>query len=334
MKLTLKRFALVYAASLLTAGCSNGLALGWTDTATATAAQQSSAKPIVHMVASNTPTPLLTATSTVLPVTAILPSSPTLVPASLPTEILARLPKDERGRTIGGSYIPLMNYSPTMITGKPCPRVKTWTFKVVKMPEPLQDYGISDNPCVVQNAVDDLVRTLWFYIGNNTPESMRDVERVYDTDPMNVLGVESTYRDSLIRYYREGKQVYSRCNKPLYHLIVADARTPLIANNSGEVSGQVIQISILKTTKDVSAYQCDAIAYKDGRVTLQYSVTDDMLRSGADGVAETYFLQWISKNAHWRIYFANGLPYPNYAETARALWGPVWAQYPEIFTRK
>lgn len=332
MKLTLKRFALVYAASLLTAGCSNGLALGWTDTGATTA--QLNAKPIVRMVASNTPAPLLTATSTVLSVTVTPPPSPTRVPASLPTDILARLPKDERGRTIGGSYIPLMNYSPTMITGKPCPRVTQWTFKLVKMPAPIHDYGISNNPCVVQNAVDDLVRTLWFYLGNNTPESMREVERVYDTDPMNVLGVESTYRNSLIRYYREGKQVYSRCNKPLYQLIVADARTPLIANNSGEVSGQVIQISILKTTKDVSAYQCDAVSYKDGHVTMQYGITDDMLRSGADGVAETYFLLWISKNAHWRIYFANGLPYPGYAETARALWAPVRAQYPEIFTRK
>ena len=48
-------------------------------------------------------------------------------PSALPTvssvtssgaDLLSRLPKDERGRVIGGTVFPLLNYSPTMITGK------------------------------------------------------------------------------------------------------------------------------------------------------------------------------------------------------------------------
>ena len=326
MRLTLKRIALICFVSVVMGGCSSGVALDWGTNA------EPVSSPTVHFVEPVTPTSAPVATETSPPV--IATPTPSGVPDSLPPEMLARLPKDERGRTIGGAYIPLMNYSPSMITGQPCPRVTQWTFETVKLPAPLHDYGISHNPCVVQNAVDDLVRTLWFYIGNNTPGSMREVERVYDTDPMNVLGVEPTLRNSLIRYYREGKQVYSRCNKPLYHLIMADARTPLIANNSGEVSGQAIQISILRATTDVSTYQCEAVSYKDGQVTTRYGVTEDMLRSGADGKAETYFLRWNPKTAHRQIYFLDILPYPGYADTARALWASMRMQSPELFTRK
>lgn len=38
----------------------------------------------------------------------------------------SKVPRDKAGRPVGFGNRPLMNYSPTMITGKPCPRVARW----------------------------------------------------------------------------------------------------------------------------------------------------------------------------------------------------------------
>ena len=168
----------------------------------------------------------------------------------MPTSVIddailrSRITRDERGRIIGGAAFPIINYSPTMITaplGKPCLRVTSWEFDVVKVPAPAHDYGVSKDPCVVQNAVDDLARTLYFYPALQTPETMRDVAAVYDRDLLNVNGVERTLRQSWIDAYRNGTAVYHRCDTPVYRVIVADARMPLIANNDG----RAIQIMVL-----------------------------------------------------------------------------------------
>lgn len=261
---------------------------------------------------------LVTAIGAALTVGALVPA--VAAPRSqTPTPVdLAKLPRDEQGRVIGGERFPVVNYSPTMITGQPCPRVTQWEFDVIDVPPPLRDYGVVRDPCVVQNAVDDLVRTLWFNPAFQSPETMKAVEKVYDTDPMNVDGVERTLRRSLIDLFRTGEQNYNVCDKSVVRLLNVDAKAPLIADNDGRVSGQVMQIMILRATPDVQPFECRFVAYKDGSVKGSFKVTaEDMRRQG--GVkASVYNLLWDAGKKRWVIYQMDTPPIlGDYASTTK-----------------
>ena len=258
--------------------------------------------------------------------TAGMPSAMATSAPEVPFE--QRLPRDEKGRIIGGLF-PVLNYSPTMITGQPCPRVTKWEFEVVRMKPPLRDSGISKNPCVVQNAVDDLVRTLGFNPAFNTPETMRAVAKVYDTDPMNVDGVEETLRRSMIELYRQGQQNYNRCDRPVYRLLHVDAHAPLIANNDGRVSGQAIQIMLLRVAENVAPFACEFVSYGDGMVRGRFAVTATDMRKPYGVRVNVFNLLWNPVKRKWQVYTMDALPVvADYAATAKVLWtaSPVKVQ--------
>ena len=278
--------------TLLMVACTNrtGTALDWNNTPPTQAATI-----ITTIVATRTP-----------------PPQPLISPAPLPTPTplpISQLPRDENGRIIGGAQFPVINYAPTMITGKPCPRVLKWEIEIVKMAPPLRDYGVSKDPCVVQNAVDDLSRTLWFSPAFNTPESMIEVDKVYDRDSMNLLGVERTLRESMIALYRSGEQNYNRCATPIVRLLNVDARAPFIADNDGKVSGQVIQLMILRAAPGGLPFSCEFVSYKDGSVKGHFSITSD-----ADAKATIYNLHWDAKTRHWVVYFTDAILVKNFAK--------------------
>jgi hypothetical protein len=273
-------------------GSAPGVALDWRETNTAVAPS-----PTAIPAASPTQRPMPMVESSATPNTA--------EPVATTTAQSLALPRDEKGRVIGGEAFPVVNYSPTLIAGKPCPRVSRWEFVVVKLQAPLRSYGVSKDPCVVQNAVDDLARTLFFYPPMQTPETMREVDKVYDSDPMNVNGVEKTLRASWIEAYRNGEGVYHRCDKPVVRLIVADARAPLIANNDGNVSGQAIQLIVLRATLDVSPFACEFVAYKDGAVKGGSAVTAENMRQPFGVQVHVYNLLWNAAAKRWQVYFVD-----------------------------
>ena len=259
----------------------------------------------------------ISSTSTAMPPAAM----PILMATASPTATFAiSLSHDEKGRVIGGA-MPVINYSSMLITGKPCPRVTEWGFELVKLPAPFQNYGVSKNPCVVQNAVDDLVRTLWFNPAFQNPDTMKAVDAVYDSDSMNVLGVEKTLRNSLIRFYRAGKQNYNVCDKPVYRLLHVDANAPLIANNDGSVSGNAIQIMVLRATPDLRPFSCQFVSYGDGSVKGKFELTEAMLRGKEQAQATVYKLLWNAQTRHWVIYFSDGVPIDNYPTLVQQLFG-------------
>lgn len=266
------------------------------------------------------PTPLAT---TIPPTPTAIPLDSTPIPTATTSPmatVAITLSRDEKGRIIGGA-MPIINYSPTLITGKPCPRVTKWDFELVKLPAPFQNYGISKNPCVVQNAVDDLVRTLWFNPAFQNLETMKAVDAVYDNDLMNVLGVEKTLRNSLIRFYREGKQNYNVCDKPVYRLLHVDANAPLIANNDGSVSGNAIQTMVLRATPDMQPFSCQFASYGDGSVKGKFELTEAMLRGKEPAQATVYKLLWNAQTRHWVVYFSDGVPIDNYPTLVQQLFG-------------
>ena len=301
----------VVLASLL-AGCANGVALDWSESALAAAP---SSTPVRVVSPTRPPTPTVAPSATPRPTTPAVTTNKTLSS----TEVV--LPRDEKGRVIGGEAFPLINYSPTMITGKPCPRLTKWVFDLVKMQAPLRDYGVSKDPCVVQNAVDDLARTLYFYPPLQTPETMREVDTLYDSDPLNVNGVEKTLRTSWIAAYRNGEGVYHRCDKPVVRLLMADARASLIANNDGRVSGQAIQLIVLRAAKDAAPFACEFVAYKEGAVKGNFAVTAEDMRKPFGVKAHVYNLLWNPATKHWQVYFVDTLPViENYLKAVKAVW--------------
>ena len=234
---------------------------------------------------------------------------------------MSNFPRDERGRIIGGPYAPVINYSPSMITGKPCPRVKQWTFKIVR-PAGLQAYGVADDPCVVQNAIDDYVRTRFALPAFNTPESMKEIAPLYDTDPALLYGLSDALgmRKGLIQAYRDGTAVYNVCDKPIYFLLDVDAKAPLMAENDGKtVTGKVIQITLLRVAKNIEPFSCKLVSYKDGTVQSTYTLTlEDMQTKG--GLASFNYLMWNPNTMHWALYSFQSVLLKDYFATAKALW--------------
>ena len=263
------------------------------------------------------PTEAPTVNATVTPQATSLPLTPTAT-SDVQT---SHLPKDERGRIIGGPYAPVINYTPTMITGKPCPRVKQWTFKVVR-PVGLQAYGVVDDPCVVQNAVDDYVRTRFVLPAFNTPESMKAIAPLYDTDPALLNGLSDALgmRKGLIQAYRDGAAVYNVCDKPTYFLLNIDAKAPLLAENDGKtVTGKTIQITLLRVAKDMEPFSCKLVSYKDGTVQSMFRLTEgDMKTKG--GFASVNDLLWNAKTGHWELYHFESVLLKDYYTTTKALW--------------
>jgi hypothetical protein len=163
-------------------------------------------------------------------VPAITATAPVTVPASAPVS--------------NTSAPAIANYAPDMVTSKPCPRVTAWTFKVVDMESPFQDYGIVDDPCVVQNAIDDLVKVAPVLPLLNTPQSAQESVSRLETDPALIAGIEPNLRAALVKGYRGGTAAYVRCDQPAEWRLDVDARSPLVANMGGGVDGRAIQLTL------------------------------------------------------------------------------------------
>lgn len=244
-----------------------------------------------------------------------------VMPTNTPDVQTSNFPKDEHGRIIGGPYAPVINYSPTMITGKPCPRVTKWTFKVIR-PSGLQAYGVVDDPCVVQNAVDDYVWTRFALPAFNTPESMKEIEPLYDIDPALLNGLSDALgiRKGLIQSYRDGTAVYNVCDKPTYFLLNVDAKAPLLAENDGKtVTGKTIQITLLRVAKDIEPFSCKLVSYKDGAAQTTYTLTEEDMKTKGGSVSVNDLL-WNPKTMHWELFNFKSVPFKDYYATAKALW--------------
>lgn len=238
--------------------------------------------------------------------------------ATVSPALQARLPKDEQGRVIGGPYVPYLNYSPNMITGKKCPRVTKWTWKVINMAPPLRPYGQVDDPCVVQNAVDDFVRTEFADPAVNTPESMKKIEPLYATDPAIVDGLMPAIRDSYLKLYREGKTPYYACDKPQFKLLDVSARSPLIANNDGKVSGNAIQLTVYVVSQNIEPFTCQLLSLKDNTRISTLTRTAVQLR-GKQRVLQVNLL-WNASKARWAVYDFGAAEVDNFYQAAKALW--------------
>ena len=252
------------------------------------------------------------------PASAITATTAVTSAALLPKSFTDQLPRDEKGRIIGGPFVPYLNYSPTMIAGKPCKRVTKWTWKVVKLDLPLRSYGIADDPCVIQNAVDDFVRTEFADPGVNMPETAAQTLAALEHDPSVISGLSEQIRTLNLKYFKEGKTPYQECDKPKFKLLDANPRTPLIGNNDGTISGKAIQFLVFNVASGVGPFSCMVKSYADGKVMSQFSKTTEQLK-GKNTALQVSML-WRAQTKHWYVYNFDAVPVDSFYVTAKALW--------------
>jgi hypothetical protein len=171
---------------------------------------------------------------------------------------------------------------------------------------------------VVQNAIDDFVQTEFSDPAVNTPESMKKIEPLYATDPAIVDGLMPAIRDSYLKLYREGKTPYYLCNKQRFKLLDVSARSPLIANNDGKVSGNAIQLTVYVVSQNIEPFTCQLLSLKDNSRISTLTRTAAQLR-GKQRVLQVNLL-WNASKARWAVYDFGAAEVDNYYQAAKALW--------------
>jgi hypothetical protein len=237
-------------------------------------------------------------------------------PTPHPRAVFDKLHRDERGRIIGGTQFPLLNYSPAMITGKPCPRIKTWTFAVQQTTPPR---ARPSDPCVIQNAVDDLVRMLWFFPGANAPEDWPRVFAQYD-DPFWVRAVPDATRLRLKwKASYPGQWRWNKCDKPVYRLIDASADTPIVAYDlKNEINGKVIKFLLMSATAEVGPYRCDFYTASGAPAGGGFTLTEADIAAGRANINE-FTMSYDDASRQWVLGGYFPIVVPDYRERARRL---------------
>lgn len=217
----------------------------------------------------DTPAPTAAPTDTPAPTAA-----PTAEPEfkAWPAEHYAHFPRDPDGRLIGLQRAPILNYSPTMIMGKPCPRIKRWGVRKVTPQPPAQPYYVVDNPCVIQNALDDGLRAL-FYWPSGYPDQeyyKREIVPLLKTDPVAQWALDEGGRRDFAEKLLGG---YSLCNKPTYMLIDIDAGVPTLPRD-GKHTGRVIHVRMIQVAGNAEPFTCKVYKRSTGEFWYEYGVRE------------------------------------------------------------
>ncbi len=213
----------------------------------------------------------------------------------------SKVPRDKAGRPVGFGNRPLMNYSPTMITGKPCPRVTRWGTRAAGEGED-PAIRVVDNPCVIQNLIDDVAPALWFFPNGWDTETYQKVVRplVQRNDPLFRNGVLwSNARDmgfSISQRWQNWR--YIVCDKPVYLLV--DISGSQIIDQRANDTGTIFQVWFFMTTPDFSPFTCRAYSHRDGKLVRERKMTEaEMNGSPPEWVTTPYTI--LYRDGRWRI---------------------------------
>ena len=237
---------------------------------------------------------IASAASTTVPATATaIPEAP-----HFPTPDVSKFPKDAHGRVLGGNQ-PIINYAPDMVTGKPCPRVKTWQPRALEPADGSKNTGnafyVPDNPCVVQNAIDDFVEVAWAIPYFNDREGMLELERLYETDPVLIKGIaRSFYQRSLVNKQYQRGFAYRLCNLPIFSLI--DPNPSARLDNTGKVI-EVWQVDVAQGLKTAS---CQTHDFVTGKAVRRGTFDAEKFKKEGYTVF-AYWMFWSDQEQRWQL---------------------------------
>jgi len=216
----------------------------------------------------------------------------------------SKVPRDKAGRPVGFGNMPLVNYSPTMITGKPCPRVARWSTRALNPDDPnpaAAAIRVVDNPCVIQNLIDDIAPALWFFPSGWDAETYQKVVRplVQRNDPLfrnGVLWDDPKAMGPSVRNWQAWH--YFVCDKPVYLLVDIDKNQ--IIDQRANDTGRVFQVWFFLTTPDFSPFKCRAYSHQDGKLVYELVATEAEM-NGKPKVWMSIPYTVVYSDGRWRI---------------------------------
>lgn len=236
-----------------------------------------------------------------------------------PADLYAHFPRNPDGRLIGLQASPILNYSPTMVMGRPCPRVKRWGVRKVTPQPPAQPYYyVVDNPCVIQNALDDGLRAL-FYWPSGYPDQeyyRREIVPLLKSDPVAQWALHEISRRNFAEKLGGG---YALCDKPTYTLIDTDAGVPLAREPFAErPSGRRFFVRLIEAAGQAEPFTCKVYRRSTGELWHEYALREsDMDQPISDtDVAKEFMLNYDPQTGRWQGALFNSEPAPvlNYRE--------------------
>lgn len=216
-----------------------------------------------------------------------------------PVDLPEDSPNDDSGRRLGGT-VPILNYSPTMVTGKPCPRVKQW--KVVTIDAPgIGTLTYPDDPCVAQNAIDDYVQFAWAEQQFNNATQYAEIVRTFRTDHVLIAGFSDQYYADYVASGVWQNFIYLDCDRPTYRLIVPEEK-PWIE----PTSGAFIEIKVVQVPAKLGDWNCTSRSLKDGSARQTFNVLAERRRAiGFGGLKR--LLAYDEKTGRWQLYSYPGV---------------------------
>lgn len=184
-----------------------------------------------------------------------------------------KLLKDKIGRPYGGYYFPFINYSPTIIIGKPCPRVTTWNL-VEETIGPFK-VGYLDSACAVQNAIDDFAEMSYAELVYTPADAVNQLSRSLISDTL----LSKAYTPFLLRSLATEDQVRQNavhvCNQPMVRLL--DVTPKAQADLRGK--GRILFLQYIVVAKDLKPFECKAYNVANSKVLLAWGATSAQLNS-------------------------------------------------------
>ena len=217
----------------------------------------------------------------------------------LPTPDPNKYPTDKAGHVLGGN-VPIINYAPSLVTGKPCPRVKKW--KALPLTTSTGEVAndnklfVASDPCVVQNAIDDFVEIALAIPTFNDREKMLEIGKLYETDPVLIKGIEPGFvKQSLAqKKYYASFPGYRVCDPVTFNLI--DPRP----NAKMDRTGKVLEIGLIDVLSGMKPTSCKSFRFDTG-IQIWAGKLDpkNYMREGFH--IFTYWMFWSDKEQRWQF---------------------------------
>ncbi len=239
-----------------------------------------------------------------------------------------RLPKDSAGRVFGFPIAPVLNYTTTMITGKPCRRVTSWKVRQVVPEPPAKPFGAYSDPCVVQNALDDTLAALFFYpFGHSSSKDYREqILPMLSKDPV----AKRVFEQQSIKMYTELTDPKKRdwrivCDKPVYLLLDADKDLPVYFHeNSQKYWTRNVHMKVYMAAGNAEPFTCKWYDAKTGEVFWETGAREQDMIGPIDSSRSLVKEMWLFYRPNLRrwvwVIMGNPLdPLTNYRERVLAL---------------
>jgi hypothetical protein len=191
--------------------------------------------------------------------------------------------KDKQGRPFGGNA-PYINYTPSMVTGKPCPRVTKWTLITKEQPS---------DPCVIQNAIDDYMVGAFALNTINSVDEIKAIAEEFKTNK----DLENAFSLGWGSIYLDGAMSRA-CDQPMVQLLINPEKTTRAIDYNGVPT---VYLLTTQTSVGMKPYSCKLISVNDGAINQRPPYTAKDLAGTKAGIATRVEMFYVEQTHRWVI---------------------------------